>query len=75
MVHTKHCRAFVPTRKQLEAVAEVAEETFPDLTLLRVVDLQKQLKKIGLPTKGRKAQLIKRLEEFHSATQWKQFKQ
>jgi pSer/pThr/pTyr-binding forkhead associated (FHA) protein len=75
MVHTKHCRAFVPTRKQLEAVAEVAEETFPDLTLLRVVDLQKQLKKIGLPTKGRKALLIKRLEEFHSATQWKQFKQ
>ena len=34
-----------------------------DLTKLRVVDLRKMLKKHGLSTSGRKAQLIARLQQ------------
>ena len=47
--------------------AEENEEVEMDLSSLRVVDLRKELKKRGLSTGGRKAQLIERLQEALSS--------
>jgi hypothetical protein len=70
-VHTKYCRPFKSTKKLLpDVIEEINEEeeqeSIPDFSTLRVVDLQKELKSRGLLTRGRKAELIERLEEFYA---------